>query len=169
MKKRSTFYIGSAALLFVTITPGICLAQSSPPPQNKPSVSNAANGITVILPGSAANYLFPKGTQFWTPTRAEIATMESALPMLAAKTPVPHQPAGSSPLSIANYYRQYIGIIQDGKKRVYVNAFRATFLSEFPYWRQRPIFVDDGGTGFYHVTYDVKTHRFGAVQFNGYA
>lgn len=169
MQNRTPFYSVPAMLLCVAMTPGIGLAQKSPPPQNKPASSNPTNGHTVILSVTSAPYLFPKGTQFWTPTEKDIAPLEISFRMLAAKTPVPHASSGSAPDNIANYYRQYIGIIQGGKKMIYINAFRATMEKNFPYWRKQPVFVMDGGNGFYHVTYDVEAHRFGKVQFNGYA
>ncbi|MCW3054448.1 MAG: conserved hypothetical exported protein [Chthonomonadales bacterium] len=170
MQNRKHYYIVPVALLCVAIKSSQTLAQNSPSAPKKPIAGNTTNGLTVILPGAQAAGHFPKGTQFWTPTANNIAQLETGLQALAKKTPVPNIRPGQPAQNIAaTYCRQYFGIIQGGKKKIYVNAFRASMEAGFPHWRQQLVMVDDGGSSFYHVTYDVESLRFGEVSFNGYA
>lgn len=158
----------SAAFLLLAVTPGLSRAQNGAHPTKKPVIGTPASSHTVILSGAKAANLFPKGTQFWTPTPADIAQLETDLSLLSKKTTVPYVEAGKKAWNIVtDYNRQYIGILQGGKKRIYVNAFWAGSESEFPYWKHLPVLVKDGGNYFYHVTYEVKAHRFDAVLFNG--
>jgi len=168
MQHRKHPYIVLVGLLCVAIATGQAPAQNSSSAQKKPIAGSTTKSLTVILPGAPAAVHFPKGTQFWTPTASDIAQLETDLQALAKKTPLQNVRSGQPAQNIATAYcRQYIGIMEGGKKKIFVNAFRASHAAEFPHWRQQYVFVFDGGSGFYHVTYDVKTHQFGEVRFNG--
>jgi len=169
MQNRKLYYIVPVALLCVAMIPTQAPAQNSPSVPKKPSAGNTTNGLTVILVGAQAAGHFAKGTQFWTPTANDIAQLETGLQAIAKKTPVPNVRPGQPAQNIATtYHRQYIGILQGGKKKIYVNAFRASKEAEFPHWREKFVMVFDGGSGFYHTIYDVESHHFEAVRFNGY-
>jgi hypothetical protein len=54
---------------------------------------------------------------------------------------------------------------------IYVNGFSPVVAPEFiggtHDWHHHPVFVDDGGSDFFHVTYNPSTHRFTDFEFNG--
>jgi hypothetical protein len=116
----------------------------------------------------------------WTPSPAEIARLEKLLPkyMAGQKTPEDYKP-------LHEYYRQYIGTVRDGKKRICVNFVHYNFVRENlerPYlitvqkggraedfWKQEPIVVNDGGADFFTVQFDMESGTFIYLGFNGYA
>ena len=64
------------------------------------------------------------------------------------------------------YQRQYVGIVTQGHKRIMCNFFlpQPSFL---PDPLSRYISVNDGGYGFWHLEYDMKTHACMNLQING--
>jgi hypothetical protein len=63
------------------------------------------------------------------------------------------------------YFRQYVACVAAGKKKIFVNAFCETPPS--PDWRSRLLFTADGGSCFWHVTYDLATKIFSGLEING--
>ncbi len=116
------------------------------------------SGLTVVLPASAGKTAIGvPAYKFWTPAPADIQRLEANL-----KTQEP---------SVMGYDRQYLGIIQGGRRLIYVNGFSSSLVSDFGgphgYWRHQIVFVNDGGNDFFNTTYDPKTRRFSGLQFNG--
>jgi len=66
------------------------------------------------------------------------------------------------------YYRQYLGVIQKGKKVLYINAIRVWETEETPprNWRTHFYWVVDGGLGYWQVIYDPATQQFSGLQIN---
>lgn len=60
------------------------------------------------------------------------------------------------PLDI--YHRQYVGFLREGRRFIYLNAFRWS-RPEDDRWRKKPIVVFDGGPIFFGVEYDVEAKR----------
>ena len=120
----------------------------------------------------------------WQPGPADIARLEKLLPAFMArqKTPEDYQP-------LHEYYRQYVGIVRDGKKRICVNLFHYSFVQATlrltqldpvirkpvqggqaeDFWKQEPVVVDDGGAYFFRVQFNVEPGSFDSLGFNGYA
>ena len=63
------------------------------------------------------------------------------------------------------YFRQYIPVINQGKRLIYVNAFR----DEIPGWRQRLVVISDGGACCWQAYYDPAAHTFLLFRINGEA
>jgi hypothetical protein len=71
--------------------------------------------------------------------------------------------------------RQYAGLVINGRKIIYVNAFPAGALDvEFSptyrrifNWQSEPALVCDGGAVFFGVEYDPATEMFSNFKFNG--
>ena len=124
-------------------------------------------------------------TSLWEPGPAEIARLEKLLPefMAGQRTPEDYQP-------LHEYYRQYVGIVQDGKKRICVNFFHHGFVRENlerphlnptiqkilqeggraeDFWKRDAMVVSDGGAYFFTVQFDPETGTFSLLRFNGYA
>jgi hypothetical protein len=66
------------------------------------------------------------------------------------------------------FYRQYVGIVQAGKRRVYINAFAPDTLEKHDdSWETKPTGACDGGNLFWGAVYDPVTHQFSELEFNG--
>jgi len=64
------------------------------------------------------------------------------------------------------YYRQYLGIIIENRKFVFINAFCDDKPTED--WTDRIVDVCDGGCS-WGVVYDVETGKFSHLEMNGVA
>ena len=63
------------------------------------------------------------------------------------------------------FYRQYVGIVIEGRELVYVNAF----AWPEPGWEERAVKICDGDWDLWGVLYDPETRRFSQLAFNGSA
>jgi len=176
------------AVLFLGAMPGSASSIEIP---EKPGPEEPPRGA--VLTGPAAVEVAKDGCHFfeldakslWEPGPAEIARLEKLLPefMAGQKTPSDYQP-------LHEYYRQYVGIVQDGKKRICINFFHHLFVRENlerphlnptiqkilqeggraeDFWKREAIVVDDGGAYFFTVQFDPETGTFSQLRFNGYA
>ena len=66
------------------------------------------------------------------------------------------------------YSLQFLGIDAEGRKRVFVNAF-CGIVGDRDEWQTHLAIVADGGTCFWHVTYDPATSKFSDLEINGRA
>jgi hypothetical protein len=73
----------------------------------------------------------------------------------------------------SEYRRQYIGIVvTGGARRVLINSFpeaRNGARDEFPNWLETWVDVDDGGTDFWRIEYDLGTTAFVGFDVNASA
>jgi hypothetical protein len=133
------------------------------------------NERVTILPASEAKattkiYLPPGGkpiTGGWQVTPADIAPVEARIGEIAHMTPR----GWPSQIHIENpeaYFRQYIGVIQEGKKRIYVNGIcYGEEIGKPPSdWKTHFYWVIDGALGYWQVIYDPETQRFIGLQIN---
>lgn len=65
------------------------------------------------------------------------------------------------------YYRQYLAVVINGKKKLFVNALCS--VDQDPIWRKRLDLVADGGKCFWHAMYDPSTQKFSDLTVNGRA
>ena len=80
------------------------------------------------------------------------------------------QASGSNPSDdfsdrLPEYKRQYVGIVQNDKELILVNAF---CTDEFD-WQEEAVIVSDGGDCFFRVIYDPATGTFTDFEVNGEA
>jgi hypothetical protein len=66
-----------------------------------------------------------------------------------------------------SYFRQYLGLVVDGRRVVYVNAFKSA--ATHPRWQAAPVGVCDGGSDYWGVLYDPESRRFYDLAINGSA
>jgi hypothetical protein len=103
----------------------------------------------------------------WLPTHAEIAAMEPPLASLL-ETQLDSSIGAASGGTARDFYRQYGGLVLDGRRTIYVNGFnKKTLTSGAAGWRDKPADVCNGGTNYFGVEYDVKTRSFADFAFNG--
>ena len=105
---------------------------------------------------------------YWTPAEADVRAMEAALvPYLRD---VPEDAVGRVAPDLwerlPGYTRQYVGIVEEGRRLVFANVFCDAFGTD---WAVEPIVVLDGGDCFFQVRYDVETGAFSGLIVNGEA
>lgn len=118
---------------------------------------------------------------FWTPESGEIERIDSLLPRILSSGLKRVDP--STVLHPALYYRQYVGIVQNGRRLIYVNGFHEGYISmiyrsyeqspagakrsdlDVDFWKYTPVTVCDGGVWYFGITYDPATKRFGSLEF----
>jgi hypothetical protein len=144
-------------------------------------------GTAVIIPVQMAPALLDQCTRerprnvtgFWSPGADIVRQMEEDL------APVLHRASregGSGSTGLNAYYRQYVGILRDGRRVIYVNGFHRNYVHRYlsyndtvhgkrveqdtAEWRINPVSVCDGGTAYFGIEYDLTTRRFGPLHFN---
>ena len=131
----------------------------------------------VLLPASEAKAVaaeYPKSgpksiTGVWEPTQADIDGLESNLHQISELSR-----KGKSPwMQIEHpesYFRQYVGVLQDGQKRIYVNAFcgfNGGQPPQTPYWKNHLYIIYDGGSCVWRAMYDLSSKTFLELSVNG--
>lgn len=87
----------------------------------------------------------------WTPTEADVVAAEAAIE--AEQGPLDHM-------------RQYVGITEDGQRKVFVNGFCDAWDTN---WQAELVFVMDGGDCYFTAIYNVETSELESFMFNGEA
>jgi hypothetical protein len=102
---------------------------------------------------------------FWTPVKEDVRKLEEKIEFHLRKVSDKRSPALWSKL--AEYKRQYAGIVENGRRKIYANFFcdRAKITD----WKTRPVAVEDGGDCFFQIKYDVDTGTFSDLYINGEA
>ncbi len=125
--------------------------------------------FAVLPPHSQPSFppilLWDKGSYAaWTPSSSQIEVLESALPQISELKIKGYE---SSPIRIEHpekCFRQYVGVLHRGKRRIYVNGFCVDFPPTN--WRERFYVVIDGALGFWHAFYDPETRTFSDLTIN---
>jgi len=72
--------------------------------------------------------------------------------------------------NLEQYAYQYVGIIIDGNKYIYINAFSISCFETFPIWietwKKEPITMYDGGDLYWGAVYNPVSNRFSQLFFN---
>lgn len=127
---------------------------------------------TVLPPHSQGSFapvlLWDRGSYAsWVPSSAEIQTLEANLAQVSELKIRFYE---STPLRVAHpemYFRQYVGVRHNGKRRIYINAFR----DDPPpaNWQSRLYVVIDGATSYWHAFYDPETRTYSELTINARA
>ncbi len=169
------------ALVFVFAMLAAGCTQPAPPPPPGTVQENVARLLTpetrTILTGANAMTLAhqcsrpspgPVSAQ-WTPTAADIASLEPTLASVIAA----HLQAAGSQASPGDYYRQYAGFVIHGRRVIYINGVASSAIESAPNpdhpfdWRTQAVSICDGGSITFGVSYDVETRFFTEFAFNG--
>ena len=148
-------------------------------------------GFTVLTGEEAVEVLnqcshyAPQPQGLWQPSKAQIAELERRLPAWLARQ-------SRRPWHKVRYFRQYVGVVHEGHRYIYLNAFPAdsvrenvqlfaelkaknhpalaglpSYLANENYWREHAIVVCDGGDVYWGVEYDPITQKFMNLSENG--
>lgn len=94
----------------------------------------------------------------WTVTAELAQQLEADLPKLSPLL------EGRDP---SIFFRQYVGIVQNGKRVVYINAADPDVLeSDDSSWVSSPLYVCDGGEQFWGAVYNPESRAFSQLEFN---
>lgn len=150
---------------------------------------------STILYGGAARRALAQCTRahpdstlpLWVPDRAALEGLERGIDRLLTRMldSARQRVIVPNDVSATDYYRQYIGVVVNGRRLIYVNGFHVSFLkvlqranqhssgdsalSSGAYafdWERQPVIVCDGGIGFYGVLYDPARNSFYGFYFN---
>lgn len=121
----------------------------------------------------------PNATAAWTPTTAQLPELESQLSQLG--TLAARQGISRAIADPSTSFRQYLGVIVDGHRFIYVNAVlprertakvppaAGHITGPLSQHETKPIIVCDGGNYFWGVLYDPETRKFSQLESNGVA
>ena len=108
----------------------------------------------------------PKVAGTWDPLVQDILNLESHLGGIA-KLKAHGSISGVQIAHPEEFTRQYLGIVVDGKRQIYVNAFPRGMVSAG--WREKFVTICDGGAGVWGILYDPQTGVFSDLETNGLA
>lgn len=116
----------------------------------------------VVLPAHVAKGISRQGT--WKPTKADIEGVEANISQVSNLKAEGWSPA----IHIDHperYFRQYVPILRDKQKMVYVNAF----CDAPAYWRTQLVVVADGATCYWQALYNPATKKYSHLMINARA
>ncbi len=113
----------------------------------------------VVIPRQEARELMGDNQQgIWLPSEERLAEAERAMRGVAK---VDHR--GETVRPELDGYRQYLGFIEDGDRKIAINSF----CTEISSWRSQYVMVMDGGNCFWGAVYNVDTGEVEGVRING--
>jgi hypothetical protein len=127
----------------------------------------------VIVPKASSVKSGLPVSDFWTPEKVDLEEIERSLPAFLRREVDLHSTSRdySDLLAKAPHSRrQYIGMVIDGKRVVWVNCIpekSSVGGDEFADWDSKIIQVKDGGSDFWGVIFDMDTHSFDKLIVNG--
>jgi len=104
----------------------------------------------------------------WTPTEAEIQTLEPNLGTILQT----HLERTGQTTPVTDYYRQYAGFVIGGRRVIYINGVERSAIetsnSNHPFdWRTQATGICDGGPITFGVEFDPVSGEFTQFAFNG--
>jgi hypothetical protein len=114
-----------------------------------------------IFPANERKFKFEfnNKTEYWTPTLQDIKGIEPVILNYLSKE------GNQVYKKIGNYKRQYVGIIINKQRILYVNFF----CGDEPHFRTKEIFVKDGGDCFFQIKINMINRKGIYLNINGNA
>ena len=177
MKRRVLFslLVGTSVLVVAGGALELRRLRVEPFPATEPhaGVGHFAKPGYTLLPESEvtayANFLSLAGkvdVRSWEPAVGDVENLEANLFQISALDET--APGSTRHIDEPDrYFRQYLGIVQSGKKWIFINAFCWTDNSDES--RKHLDVVYDGGKCFWQAWYDPDTQKFSSLIINGVA
>jgi hypothetical protein len=155
------FLFISAAILALSLV--ACNGPEEPAPRVGPGNTLVETleytGVLISKDGASEfSHVFGESTEFWEPSIDDVSRAEACIrQFLTSAQDNPQLDTSqkvNAPVILENleeYRRQYVGIVVDGEKSIWCNAFRPE--DEFPNWQRLPVYVLDGGNDFWEIEY----------------
>ena len=137
------------------------------PPPEEPGAQmvhgDAYSGVVISAADAPRFYQGATGSKVegWSPDEAEVRALERKLPGFL-KDSAPKRSADLHE-KVRNYRRQYLGVVKEGTKLVYINAFCRAEAT----WDKDIVSVDDGGDCYFQVYWNPATGAFSELSVNG--
>ena len=119
---------------------------------------------------------YPKVKNYWNPTPNDIEQLENNFKKLYMDTLKTYYRFGKNIDSLQHSGFQYVGIIIDRKKYIYINAFPLSLMKFYKEHKElnkdfykSPVVMCDGGPRFWGALFDIETQQFSDLSFNGNA
>jgi hypothetical protein len=108
---------------------------------------------------SEFGFLFDEAsTSYWEPSIDDVSSAEECIRRFLTSaqqdpTLAPYQRENAAAVleNLEQYRRQYVGIVVDGEKRIWVNSFVRE--DSTPDWTHAPVYVLDGGKDYWEIEY----------------
>jgi hypothetical protein len=171
MSRQGLLLKALSASLIVSLTVLCCLVV-------KPTLAKTDEAFEVVKTADFEGVIIPreKARDFmrafsgmeekdaWTPNKDDVLKLEEKIEAYLKKAAAKRSPNLWSKL--AQYKRQYIGIMRNNRRVIYANFFCDSFDKD---WKTKPVMVDDGGDCFFRVIYEPVSAAFSDLQINGEA
>lgn len=144
--------LGAAALLWLA-----ACSQPTPAPASVYEPMAGTDFEGVIVPAERGSDFGLEG-EFWTPGEFDVLQMENWLEKYLADNGQPELAE-----KMEEYHRQYIGVIQDGRRLIHANFFCDPGEAD---WKSAPVLVSGGGACYFQVDYDTQSGLFERIVFN---
>ncbi len=124
---------------------------------------------TIIDAGKDMSWVFGKSYTSRTPESKDIETAETILNVAFEdqKKPTVNRLLGRKP---DDYFKQFVGITDsNGDKIIWVNCFCKAEENSFNDWKNKIVFVNDGGNCFFNVKINITKNTYFDLMVNGQA
>jgi hypothetical protein len=108
-----------------------------------------------------------KVKDFWNLSDADVTGLEKYFKKIVNLNPERDPDYNKILDSLGNYSYQYIGVIINKKKYIYINAFKSSLEWNFKDWQTEPAKACDGPASFWGVLFDPEKLEFKEFKTNG--
>jgi len=158
--------LAALPLLAVLLAAGCATSGGGKPGSTVPTRLKSGQSWVITRPSVAAQVLDTcsrdsparhpgQVSGYWAPSRQQIEQLEARQAAL--------EPAIAAP---GDFDRQYVGIESQGRRLIYINAFRLPDHADIDP-ANIAVRVCDGGASFWGALYDPQTDRFSDIQVDG--
>ncbi|GEM_PF-3272289 len=129
--------------------------------------TGTSDGVIVPRDRAGEFYYGSKAQGYFTPLKKDVLKAEGAVvDYIEGHTPqfkgYPYVPDLDK--NLADYKRQYVGVVIEGKRKIWLNFFCRTDSID---WKRYPYRVFGGGGCYFHVLYDIDSAAFSELWING--
>ncbi len=145
-----------------------CTSQPASPVPNAEGENWVAFSADKAQADQMLDWIFPSDAEYWSPTKADISTLQSGLPAYLQENKSAFYMTDAPIWEQLNEYNsQYVGIVLEGKKIIYASYLCEN--GEDSGWKENFTFVADGGACYFQFKFDTSAGEFFDLLVNGEA